>query len=145
MVVKPGSVTPNDAQSRENVIPAGKAGVGNSIPPIALSGIGEDDTSQSKVQAQVKPDPASPPQTEPDVQVTKKSIWNLSYAQWKITLKSGKEIKFADQIDRIVSFVNVIQAVGSAAASLDPVHAGLAWAGVSVLLPVNWITLATWI
>ena len=42
-----------------------------------------------------------------------------------------------EQVDRIVKLVLVAKDFASAAASLDPIHAGLPWAGVCMLLPVS--------
>ncbi|KAJ6079217.1 hypothetical protein N7467_008970 [Penicillium canescens] len=55
--------------------------------------------------------------------------------QWKIKL-AGTNFRIREQIDRIVRVVSVIRDLGNSGAALDPVHAGLAWAGVCVLLSV---------
>ncbi len=41
-----------------------------------------------------------------------------------------------DQVNRILKVVQFAKAFGSTAATLDPVHAGLPWAAVCMILPV---------
>jgi hypothetical protein len=50
---------------------------------------------------------------------------------------AGTSIRIREQIDRIVKVVSVVRDSGNTGAALDPVHAGLAWAGVCVLLTVG--------
>jgi len=40
------------------------------------------------------------------------------------------------ELDKVIGVLDRIKAIGDAAASLDPVHAGLPWAGVRLLLEV---------
>ena len=55
--------------------------------------------------------------------------------QWKIRI--GKEtVVIREQMERIVNIVKVVKDFGSSIAGLDPIHAGLPWAGVCVLLTV---------
>ncbi|GFF61346.1 hypothetical protein IFM51744_10656 [Aspergillus udagawae] len=54
--------------------------------------------------------------------------------QWNVP---GTTIRIREQIDRIVKIVMTIRDVGATVASLDPVHAAPAWAGVCVLLSVS--------
>jgi N-terminal domain of NWD NACHT-NTPase len=56
--------------------------------------------------------------------------------QWKFKWRN-KPKKVRDQVDRIVGVVQAVQGIGPAVTSLDPVHAGLPWAGVCLLLPVS--------
>jgi hypothetical protein len=55
--------------------------------------------------------------------------WVLHWGSANITIR--------DQVERIVKVIQAVSGLGSAAASLDPLHAGLAWAGICVLLPVS--------
>lgn len=41
-----------------------------------------------------------------------------------------------DKAEKIIKIIQQFSTLGTAAASLDPTHAGIAWAGVCVLLPV---------
>jgi hypothetical protein len=56
--------------------------------------------------------------------------------QWEVKV-GGIDIKVREQIDRIVGVISAIRDVGSSVAALDPVHAGIPWAGVCVLLSVR--------
>ena len=40
------------------------------------------------------------------------------------------------ELDKVIGVLDRIKAIGDAAASLDPVHAGLPWAGIRLLLEV---------
>lgn len=56
--------------------------------------------------------------------------------QWRISL--GKiSIELRKQIDRVLQIVIEAKDLGSSLASMDPIHAGIPWAGVCVLLPVR--------
>jgi hypothetical protein len=54
-----------------------------------------------------------------------------------------KAIKIGPQFDKIVKFFKLVKPIGDTAAALDPIHAGIPWACVSVLLPVS-LVLPAW-
>ncbi len=56
--------------------------------------------------------------------------------QWKLQW-GNKSIRVRTQIDRIVKLVGVFKDLGSSIAGLDPVHAGLPWAGICFLISVS--------
>ena len=56
--------------------------------------------------------------------------------QWKVAL-GKKSIEIRAQVDRILQIVIVAKDLGSSLASMDPLHAGIPWAGVCVILPVG--------
>ena len=60
----------------------------------------------------------------------------MASRQWSIKWKA-KSLHVRDQVDRIVKAVQIAQNLGSAAAGLDPIHAGLPWARVCILLQVR--------
>ena len=67
--------------------------------------------------------------------VVDKKLKLFTTQQWKIHI--GKEtVVIRDQIERIINIVKVVKDFGSSIAGLDPIHAGLPWAGVCVLLTV---------
>ncbi|KAF7868360.1 hypothetical protein EAF04_004892 [Stromatinia cepivora] len=47
-----------------------------------------------------------------------------------------KAIKIGSQFDKIVKIFKLVKPIGDTAAALDPIHAGIPWACVSVLLPL---------
>ncbi|KAM0136050.1 hypothetical protein ACHAP3_004671 [Botrytis cinerea] len=55
--------------------------------------------------------------------------------QWVLYWRK-KAIKIGPQFDKIVKIFKLIKPVGDTAAGLDPVHAGIPWACVSILLPL---------
>lgn len=60
----------------------------------------------------------------------------MAQKQW--TLPWGKtSFVVREQAEKIVKVVQKFSGIGTVAASLDPAHAGIAWAGVCVLLPVS--------
>lgn len=65
--------------------------------------------------------------------VLDKKILNFRSQQWKLVV-GGKEYIIREQIGRIVKMIEVVKDFGSKVAGLDPIHAGLPWAGVCVLL-----------
>jgi hypothetical protein len=67
--------------------------------------------------------------------VTQK-LEEMKSKEWELRWR-GKSVKVREQVDRIVKVVKVFKDLGSTAAPLDPIHAGLPWAGVCVLLSVS--------
>ena len=60
--------------------------------------------------------------------------------QWKLQWGS-KSILVRTQIDRIVKLIGVFKDLGSSIAGLDPVHAGLPWAGICFWVYVSLLPL----
>ena len=56
--------------------------------------------------------------------------------RWKIAL-AGKEFILKEKANKIVRWLNRFKDVGDVAAAADPVHAGLPWAGIRLLLEVS--------
>ena len=56
--------------------------------------------------------------------------------QWSLQW-GNKSIKVRAQIDRIVKIIGAFKEAGSVAANVDPLHAGLPWAGICFLLAVS--------
>ena len=67
--------------------------------------------------------------------ILSRKLDEMASRQWSIKWK-GKPRQVREQVDRIVKVVRIGKDFGSAAAGLDPIHAGLPWAGVCVLLQV---------
>lgn len=65
-----------------------------------------------------------------------KKLETMKQEQWKLQI-GGKSIEVRQQVDRIVKVVLVGKEFITSAASMDPIHAGLPWAGVCMLLPVR--------
>ena len=64
-----------------------------------------------------------------------KQLAAMNSRQWRISL-GRKSIEIRHEVDRILKIVTVAKEFGTSLASIDPVHAGIPWAGVCVLLPV---------
>lgn len=56
--------------------------------------------------------------------------------QWVLHWRR-KGIKIGPQFDKIVKVFKLFKPIGDTAAGLGPIHAGIPWACVSVLLPVS--------
>lgn len=56
--------------------------------------------------------------------------------QWRLQWGT-KSIKVRSQIDRIVKIIGTFKEACSVAANVDPLHAGLPWAGICFLLAVS--------
>lgn len=65
-----------------------------------------------------------------------KKLETMKEAQWKLQM-GEKSIEVRQQVDRIVKVVEVAKVFITSAANMDPIHAGLPWAGVCMLLPVR--------
>lgn len=56
--------------------------------------------------------------------------------RWKWTI-GGQEIVLRDEADKLVGWLNRFKSVGDIASNADPIHAGLPWAGIRLLLEVG--------
>jgi hypothetical protein len=46
-------------------------------------------------------------------------------------------VTLQDEVDKVISFLDRIKDVGDLAVNADPIHAGLPWAGIRLLLEVR--------
>lgn len=53
--------------------------------------------------------------------------------RWKLNI-AGKEIVLRDQLDKIVKAIQAFKDAGNAAVNVDPIHAGLPWAGILLVM-----------
>ena len=56
--------------------------------------------------------------------------------RWTFTTK-GRTVVLKEKADTVVGWLNRFAAVGDVAANVDPVHVGLPWAGIRLLLEVK--------
>lgn len=55
--------------------------------------------------------------------------------QWSLPFKvRGREVKIRKQLDNVWKVLQIFNTVGYTLASVDPVHAGIPWAGVSLII-----------
>lgn len=59
--------------------------------------------------------------------------------RWTFTIK-GRTIAVKEKADRVVGWLNRFTPVGDVVANVDPVHVGLPWAGIRLLLEVKAFT-----
>jgi hypothetical protein len=55
--------------------------------------------------------------------------------QWSVTM-GGKKIVLRDKVNTVVDLISKFKDIGSIAVGADPVHAGLPWAGICLILQV---------
>ena len=60
----------------------------------------------------------------------------ILHKQWRLQW-GNKSIRVRTQIDRIIKLISAFKEAGSVAANVDPLHAGLPWAGICFLLAVS--------
>jgi hypothetical protein len=60
----------------------------------------------------------------------------MTNRQWVLQWGS-RSFKIREQVEKIVKVVQKVSGIGSSIASLDPTHAGIAWVGICVILPVS--------
>lgn len=56
--------------------------------------------------------------------------------RWAFTF-AGRAVTLKDEADKVVRWLNRFKDVGDVAVTVDPVHAGLPWAGIRLLLEVR--------
>ncbi|KAJ5738870.1 hypothetical protein N7493_002025 [Penicillium malachiteum] len=64
-----------------------------------------------------------------------KKIAQMNDRKWRLSIGKA-DIEVREKVDQIVKIIMVAKDFISSAASIDPVHAGLPWAGICVLLPL---------
>lgn len=65
-----------------------------------------------------------------------KKLAAMNKEQWRFKV-GDKSVEVREQVDRIVKVVLVAKDFISSVAIIDPIHVGLPWAGVCMLLPVR--------
>ncbi|KAI9709019.1 MAG: hypothetical protein M1828_002553 [Chrysothrix sp. TS-e1954] len=55
--------------------------------------------------------------------------------RWSWTVR-GRNIAVADQVDKVILWLDKFKGIGDVASNADPVHVGLPWAGIRLLLEV---------
>ncbi|KAF4625153.1 hypothetical protein G7Y89_g13014 [Cudoniella acicularis] len=69
--------------------------------------------------------------------VVNKHKETMEERQWSLPFKvRGREVKIREQLDGVLKAVRVFKDFGSGLAALDPVHAGIPWAAVNLVLQV---------
>ena len=61
--------------------------------------------------------------------------WKCEAERWKWTIR-GHEVPLKDVADRTIFWLDRFKAVGDVAVNADPIHAGLPWAGLRLILEV---------
>lgn len=56
--------------------------------------------------------------------------------RWTFTI-AGRTVTLKDEADKVVHWLNRFKGVGDIVANVDPVHVGLPWAGIRLLLEVR--------
>ena len=56
--------------------------------------------------------------------------------RWKFTF-GGRTVDLKEEADKLVGWVDRFKAVGDIVANVDPMHVGLPWAGIRLLLEVK--------
>lgn len=70
--------------------------------------------------------------------VVEKKRLQLESRRWTLPFKiRGRTKSIKSSLDTLFKCIQAVKDVGSAAASLDPIHAGIPWACVSVVLDVR--------
>ena len=59
--------------------------------------------------------------------------------RWTFTF-AGREVTLKDEADKVVHWLNRFKSVGDIVVNVDPMHAGLPWAGIRLLLEVRAIS-----
>jgi hypothetical protein len=68
--------------------------------------------------------------------VVAKKLEEFKSAQWMLRWR-GKPVNVRKKVEQVVKVVSVFRDLGTSIAALDPIHAGLPWAGICALLTVS--------
>lgn len=55
--------------------------------------------------------------------------------KWEVKLGKNS-VAIVPQVERLIKLLQALKDIGSTVAGLDPIHAGIPWAGICILLPV---------
>jgi hypothetical protein len=69
--------------------------------------------------------------------LAQQKLQDMQDREWVIRWKGRDVFNVRKKVTQVVGVIQQLSGLIGAAASLDPVHAGLAWAGVCVVLPVR--------
>jgi hypothetical protein len=122
---RPGSNLVVTARRRDHWVDAG-AKLKNAKPEIyetLLSAIEDGSKDSSTLQERIS-------------SVLSHNIATITDRQWRIRWGSRLNVQMRGMLEGVVKALEMFKDVGTAAASLDPVHAGLPMAAVCVLLPL---------
>lgn len=139
------SANPENATSSGSLLPGGPK---VSLWEQALQQLREDNKTQKlisefedilKAQADKIPENDQETSSQPEQfsKVIKLGMDQIESKLWKLRLDPKHSIVVRDQINRILKTVKQFSGILAVAASFDPVHAGVAWAGISAVLPVS--------
>jgi hypothetical protein len=67
---------------------------------------------------------------------TKELQKRCAIKRWSWNYK-GRRVYLFDQVDKVVQLLDKFKAAGDVAANVDPVHVGLPWAGIRIILEVR--------
>lgn len=59
-------------------------------------------------------------------------------AQYQRSVCEQKKWPGSDRVDKVLLWLDRFKSVGDVIANVDPVHVGLPWAGIRILLEVSW-------
>jgi hypothetical protein len=108
---------------------------GRAILEKALAELGEEERTAVKEFASMSDeDPKAALDTAYQAAKTQQNVYNSKAWVWTV---GGHKIKLRDLASNVVKFLDAFKDVGDILTSLDPVHAGLPWAGVKILLEVR--------
>ena len=68
--------------------------------------------------------------------LVEEKLASMNDNRWRIEM-CGRSVEIREQVDRMIKVILVAKDFITPFANLDPVHAGLPWAGVCMLLQVN--------
>ena len=69
------------------------------------------------------------------VNIIQKQKRTMEERQWALPFRvRGREIKIRDQLDTVLKVLQMFKDFGSVLSNLDPVHVGIPWAGVNIIL-----------
>jgi hypothetical protein len=67
---------------------------------------------------------------------TKELRKRCAIKRWSWNYK-GRQVYLSDQVDKVVQLLDKFKAAGDLVANVDPVHVGLPWAGIRIILEVR--------
>lgn len=108
---------------------------GRAILEKALAELGEEERTAVKKFASISDDdPKAALDKAYQAAKTQQNVYESKAWVWTV---GGHKTKLRDLASNVVKLLDTFKEVGDALTSLDPVHAGLPWAGLKILLEVR--------
>lgn len=145
VATKSGSSKPPEQSDPRPTLDAGESTASATEPPVEPSSTFEQELLDKSLDGLPKPERTTIEQyilrdsgaiesaLEAAYSAVKEKYDTCVEKRWKFTFR-GRVVVLRDEAEMIINLLDKVQKIGNIAADIDPLHFGLPWAGISLLL-----------